>query len=83
MKYSIQNAQTELDRSDADGWRSFNVSAEGNDLVELISNAQIEEVDQEGGTTDQYPLKDATVDLQAAAISILFSAVVATEGTEA
>lgn len=61
MKYSIEVSDFASPFADYGPWRSHDLSTEGNSLRELIDNAQVFEVDQDGGELGNYPLSDMSV----------------------
>jgi hypothetical protein len=63
-KYSIET-ELPLDWADEGKWRSFHLYAHGDTLQELIDNAVISEIDQDGGEITSYGLLDRFVDQEA------------------
>lgn len=53
MKYSI-NTDLGIQYQDIPPWRSYEVSAEGNTLEELLDECYISEIDQDGGELNTY-----------------------------
>lgn len=49
-----------IDYRDIGPWRSYQLQTQGDTLQELIENAVISEVDQDGGDLDYYDLGDAS-----------------------
>lgn len=66
-KYVIDHADLEVDHADEGEWRSYHLSAQGNTLAELLADAHITEVDQDGGELNTYHLVDARDDVSLAA----------------
>jgi len=51
------NTDIGLDYQDTPPWRSYTLETSGNTRSSLMSNAWIEEVDQDGGTIDSYDME--------------------------
>ena len=60
------NIDTELSTpyEDSRQWRSYHLTASGRDLLELVHDATISEVDQDGGDIMSYGLEDAPQDVR-------------------
>lgn len=56
---------------DAGPFRSFNLSAQGETLSEMLEDATISEIDQDGGELDCYGLEDAPKDVEDAAFNLI------------
>lgn len=67
---SRYNIDTELgvDWCDEGPWRSFRLSAAGNTPMELIDDAVVEAVDQDGGTIDCYGIGEYSSEVEAASL---------------
>lgn len=48
-----------INYQDAGPWRSYHLEAAGNTYEELLTDAYIAEVDQDGGELNFYPLSEA------------------------
>lgn len=59
MKYYKINTDLGIDYQDAGPWRSYVLTAQGTTFKELLKDATIEEVDQDGGTLNYYGIEDA------------------------
>jgi len=57
MKYYIDK-ELGIDWQDAGPWRSFHLTASGCSEKELVEDATIAEIDQDGGELDCYGLDD-------------------------
>lgn len=62
------NIDTDLgiDFADEGPWRSYRLTAGGDSLTELLDSAEVEEIDQDGGTLDFYPIGDAPGEVERA-----------------
>ena len=58
VKYSIQYKDLEIDYQDSGIWRSYELSASGNTLEEMLEDATISEIDQDGETLDCYGIEE-------------------------
>jgi len=56
---------------DAGPWRSYHLVARGNTESELLANASIAEIDQEGDDLDCYGIEDAPVAVEEAAYDVI------------
>lgn len=56
-KYNIE-CDTGYPHEDCGRWRSYELVASGNTKEELLADAHIFEVDQDGGSLGDYPLED-------------------------
>jgi hypothetical protein len=59
---------------DAGPWRSYHLTASGNNEEELFEDATIEEVDQDGGTLDCYGYNDCSGKLEEAVEEAIYKA---------
>jgi hypothetical protein len=69
MKITIQG-ECLGDDSDERGWYCYDLTSDGSTLEELVENAVIGEVDQDGGDLDCYGLEDAPNAIQDAAMRV-------------
>ncbi len=51
------NQDLGIEYQDCGPWRSYQLTADGSTFDELMGAAYIEEVDQDGGTLDHYPVR--------------------------
>ena len=58
VRFSIQYEDLGISFQDAGPWRSYELSARGNTLEEMLEDATISETDQDGGTIDCYGLNE-------------------------
>lgn len=63
----------EIDYRDVPPWRSFEVSARGNSVSEMLVDATISEIDQDGGEIRSYGLEDASNEVSQRAESLIAS----------
>lgn len=70
MRYSV-DTDTGYAHQDEGPWRSYEVVAEGNTLDELIADAHIFEIDQDGGNLNDYPLEETGGSLHDLAIDAI------------
>lgn len=75
------NVTLPVDFADAGPWRSYELYTEGNSLVELLGNATVTEVDQDGGELNCYEIGDASNEVAAAAINEIEAHLIAGNGT--
>ncbi len=73
-KYGV-DTNLDTDYQDEGPWRSYTLSAYGDSLEELIADACISEVDQDGGELNTYSLEDAPNDVSDEANVILMSCI--------
>lgn len=64
-KYQI-DTDLGIDYADCGPWRSYHLTTDGNTKAELIENATIAEVDQDGGELNDYGLKQCDREVEAA-----------------
>jgi hypothetical protein len=57
-KYTIDLVDVGLTAPTPGPFRSLHLSAEGDTFIELLGNAHIVEIDQDGGEGKSYPLAD-------------------------
>lgn len=69
-KYGI-DTDVGISYQDEGPWRSYQLTASGDSLEELLADASISEIDQDGGDLDHYPLEDATNEIQDEATKLL------------
>lgn len=62
-RYVIDDDDIGIDYRDCGPWRSYRMDSYGDTREELIANATIAEVDQDGGELDCYGLADAPNDV--------------------
>lgn len=72
MKYQY-NIDTDcgVAYEDCGPWRSYQLYSWGNTEAELIENAQISEIDQDGGDLDTYALEDAPAQIEKVCLRII------------
>jgi len=70
-RYIIEEEELGISFQDEGPWRSWHLSTYGDSIASLIWNADISEIDQDGGSIDFYPLEDAEPDILAAAEQII------------
>ena len=70
-EYSID---TNLDVSygDIGQWRSYHLDTSGDNLKELLDNANISEIDQDGGDIDNYGLNECSTEVENEVLSIIY-----------
>lgn len=61
--YSI-DTEMGVSFQDAGPWRSYHIETSGDSLYEMLDNATVSEVDQDGGTLDAYELRESTSQIQ-------------------
>ena len=61
--YSI-DTEIGIDFADAGPWRSYHLETSGDSFNEMVENATVSEVDQDGGTIDAYSLGDASSQIE-------------------
>lgn len=64
MPNVVIDTDTEVDFADSGAWRSFQLTTHGSSLTELMTNATIAEIDQDGGDINCYDLEDASNEIQ-------------------
>lgn len=67
----IIDCDTGVDHADEDQWRNYQLYTQGSTRAELLSEAGIAEVDQDGGELTCYGLDDARSDVYSAALNII------------
>ena len=65
---------------DSGQWRSYRLTSFGRTLQQLVREAAIEEVDQDGGTIAYYGLEDAPRDVEKDAVLVLATRILAGRG---
>ena len=71
-KYNI-DSDIGIDWQDSGQWRSFNLYATGDSMKELIEEACISEIDQDGGELNSYGLEHASNEVFKEALAMLKS----------
>lgn len=74
-KYWIEQ-DLDIDYADNGRWRSYQLYANGDSLAELIKEATISEIDQDGGEIRSYSLHDCSSEVFNAAIIIIENKVI-------
>ena len=64
MKSITIDTDLGLEYQDEGPWRSYNLTTNGSSLQELLDNATISEVDQDGGDLDYYGFNEASNKIQ-------------------
>jgi len=72
--YSI-DTDLGIDFADAGQWRSYQIETSGDSFNELVQNATVSEVDQDGGTIDAYGIDDASSEIETAALRLILDRV--------
>jgi hypothetical protein len=67
----IEGASLGVPYEDSGPWRGYELYTHGESLFELLENAQISEVDQDGGELDCYALADAYGNVATAATCLI------------
>lgn len=70
------NTDLGVDFADEGAWRSYDLSTHGSSLSELLENAAVSEIDQDGGELDTYELSDASNEIQDAADVLIAKALI-------
>jgi hypothetical protein len=60
-----------VDFADEGQWRSWELDTQGASMAELIANATIAEIDQDGGELNCYGLEDASNEVANAAMTAI------------
>ena len=60
-----------IEYQDSGPWRSYRITASGNSVKEMIDDATVEEIDQDGGELDCYGLDDAPREVSDAAEKLI------------
>lgn len=82
-KYEIDCDDVGVDFADEGRWRSYALAARGNTLEELMKDATISEIDQDGGEIRCYGLDDASGPVSDAVEEVLRGRVEKREEAEA
>ncbi len=61
----------EVEYQDEGPWRSFDLKAEGNSYEQILDDAAIFEIDQDGGELRCYGLSEASEEVRAAAMKVI------------
>lgn len=69
-KYSIDE-DLGIDYRDCGPWRCYMFASDGNTLEDLLDNASIAEVDQDGGEINCYGLDDASQEARTRALALI------------
>ncbi len=69
-KYGI-DTDLGVSYQDEGPWRSYQLTASGDTLEELLEDANIAEIDQDGGDLDFYPLEDASNEVEKQATKLI------------
>jgi hypothetical protein len=69
-KYGI-DTDVGVSYQDEGPWRSYQLTASGDSLEELLISAEIAEIDQDGGDLDLYSLEDAPNEVQDLSLELL------------
>lgn len=67
----IINETLKYEFQDAGPWRSYSLDSQGDNLEELLNNATISEIDEDGGTIRFYSLDEANNKLYDEALEII------------
>ncbi len=62
----IDNEELGVDYRDSGPWRSYELQTEGNTELELLENAVVFELDQDGGELGDIAYEDCNSEVQAA-----------------
>lgn len=69
-KYSV-DTDLGIDWQDAGPWRSYQLTASGDNLSALLKDAYISEIDQDGGDLDNYSLKNCDGEVWEKSVKLL------------
>jgi hypothetical protein len=72
--YSI-DTDLGIDFADAGQWRSYHIETSGDSFNEMVDNATVSEIDQDGGTIDAYGLGDAPSQVETACLKMIMDKV--------
>lgn len=75
VKYNI-DTDLNVDYRDSGRFRSYQLSAAGDSLEDLLEDITIAEVDQDGGELDCYGIEEASRDVQKAVYSFIEAEIV-------
>lgn len=73
--YNIDITDIGIDWQDAGPWRSYGVESYGDTVADVMANAVIYELDQDGGELNCYALYDANMDVREAAKKAILEAI--------
>lgn len=71
MDYSIECTDLGVEYRDEGPWRSYELYTQGPSLYYLVMNAEIVEIDQDGGELNTYPMHAATTEVEKAAYMVI------------
>lgn len=57
VEYGVDNYELPIEYADSGAWRSYTLDAAGDTLEELLKDATISEIDQDGGTLNCYGIE--------------------------
>lgn len=69
-RFSIDQ-DTGISYEDSGRWRSYQLYASGNDIDELMADAHIAEVDQNGDDINFYPLEESSNEIYKVSVKII------------
>lgn len=72
--YSI-DTDLGIDFADAGPWRSYQLETSGDTFTELVQNATVSEIDQDGGTLFAYGIDEAPSQVEAACLRMILDKV--------
>lgn len=72
--YSIET-DSGVSYQDSGRWRSYQLETAGDTLEELVQNATVSEIDQDGGDLNTYSLDEACTEVEQACLKIIHSEV--------
>lgn len=64
-----------IDFADAGQWRSYHLETSGDSFNEMVQNATVSEIDQDGGTIDAYELGNAPSQVEMRCLSMILEKV--------
>ena len=73
-KYHI-DTEIGIDFADAGPWRSYHLDTSGDSFNEMIQNATVSEIDQDGGELDCYELRQASDEIETACLRLILDKV--------
>lgn len=65
-KYNVYNEELGIDYADCGPWRSYHLTASGNTLAELVKDATVSEVGQDGEDFKCYDVLEGNAPAEAA-----------------
>lgn len=69
--YSIDTTDIGIDFADAGPWRSYQLETSGDTFDQMVQNATVSEIDQDGGTLSAYGLDEASSQIEAACLRLI------------